>query len=73
VGGIVITAIFLYILFPTLTSVYESLRVQPLNIWWVLLAVVWTPLVGCAFAIMGAPWAKAYRDLVQADVSRTFA
>jgi hypothetical protein len=39
----------------------------------VVLAIIWTPLVGCAFAIMGAPWAKAYRDLVQADVSRTFA
>ncbi|HZZ35969.1 MAG TPA: hypothetical protein VFE03_09605 [Caulobacteraceae bacterium] len=35
-------------------------------------AVLWVPFAGCAYAIWGAPWAKAYRDLVQPDVTGTF-
>ncbi len=35
-------------------------------------AVLWVPLAGCAYAIMAAPFARAYRDLVQPDVSGTF-
>jgi hypothetical protein len=39
-----------------------------------LLAVVWVPLTGCAMAIMGAPWARAYRDLrPPRDIAETFA
>jgi hypothetical protein len=37
-----------------------------------VLAVIWAPISGCALALWGAPWARAYRDLVQPDVSRTF-
>jgi hypothetical protein len=38
----------------------------------VVFAVIWAPIAGCALALWGAPWAKAYRDLVQPDVSGTF-
>jgi hypothetical protein len=38
----------------------------------VVFAVLWVPLVGCAAAIMGAPWARAYRDLTHGDVAATF-
>ena len=36
-------------------------------------AVLWIPLTGCMFAISGAPWAKAYRDLSGPDLAATFA
>jgi len=36
------------------------------------LAVVWIPFSGCALALMGAPWARAYRDLVGPDLAATF-
>jgi hypothetical protein len=39
----------------------------------VIFAVLWVPLGGCAMAIMGAPWARAYRDLTHGDVAATFA
>ena len=38
----------------------------------VIFAVIWIPLTGCAFAIMGAPWARAYRDLSGPDLAATF-
>jgi hypothetical protein len=31
------------------------------------------PVSGALMAIMGAPWARAYRDLAQPDVAATFA
>jgi len=38
-----------------------------------VLAILWIPIAGAVIAIWGAPWGKAYRDLVQPDVSTTFA
>jgi hypothetical protein len=38
------------------------------------LAAIWVPLAGCLLAILGAPWARAYRDLRPArDIAETFA
>jgi hypothetical protein len=37
-----------------------------------IFAVLWVPFAGCVYAIWAAPWAKAYRDLVQPDVTGTF-
>jgi hypothetical protein len=34
--------------------------------------VISIPLTGCTFAIMGAPWAQAYRDLSGPDLAATF-
>jgi hypothetical protein len=45
-------------------------RISPLI---VIVAVLWVPLIGCVSAVMGAPWARAYRDLRPPDVSATFA
>ena len=39
----------------------------------VVLAVLWAPLAGVFMAVMGAPWARAYRDLNQTDLKETFA
>jgi hypothetical protein len=39
----------------------------------VLFAAIWTPFMGGLFAIAGAPWARAYRDLKPQDMSATFA
>lgn len=39
----------------------------------VVLAVLWAPVSGAFMAIMGAPWARAYRDLNQTDLKDTFA
>ena len=36
-------------------------------------AVAAIPLTGCFLAIVAAPWARAYRDLVAPDASETFA
>ena len=38
-----------------------------------IVGLVWVPLTGCVFAIMGAPWARAYRDLAGPDIASTFA
>jgi len=38
----------------------------------VIFAVTWIPLMGCAFAVIGAPWARAYRDLSGPDLAATF-
>jgi hypothetical protein len=38
----------------------------------VIMGIVWVPVTGCAFAIAGAPWAKAYRDLSGPDLAATF-
>ncbi|HEX7760598.1 MAG TPA: hypothetical protein VF459_13910 [Caulobacteraceae bacterium] len=38
-----------------------------------VLAVLWAPVMGAFMAIMGAPWARAYRDLNQSDLKETFA
>jgi hypothetical protein len=35
--------------------------------------IIGIPLTGCLMAIVAAPWAKAYRDLVQSDAAATFA
>jgi len=35
-------------------------------------ALIWIPLTGCSFAIIGAPWARAYRDLSGPDLAATF-
>jgi hypothetical protein len=37
-----------------------------------IFAVIWIPLTGCAFAVIGAPWARAYRDLSGPDLAATF-
>ncbi|HZL00617.1 MAG TPA: hypothetical protein VFC47_12030 [Caulobacteraceae bacterium] len=37
-----------------------------------IVALAWTPLVGCAMAIFAAPWARAYRDLVGPSVAAEF-
>jgi hypothetical protein len=60
IGGIVVTAICLYVLFPTLTSVYESLRVQPLDVWWVLLSVT------CDVLAFSCVW-RLQRVVLRAD------
>jgi len=39
----------------------------------VVFAVVWTLLTGCAVAVFGAPWARAYRDIAGPDVPAQFA
>ena len=31
----------------------------------ILAAVLWTPLMGCFIAVLGAPWARAYLDLTE--------
>jgi hypothetical protein len=39
-----------------------------------ILALIWIPLSGCAAAVIGAPWARAYRDLrPPRDIAETFA
>ncbi len=39
-----------------------------------IMAVLWVPLSGCLAAVMGAPWARAYRDLrPKRDIAETFA
>jgi hypothetical protein len=38
----------------------------------IIVAVLWIPLTGCVFAIIGAPWARAYRDLSGPDLAATF-
>jgi hypothetical protein len=39
-----------------------------------VMAVIWLPLSGGLLAVMGAPWAKAYRDLrPKGDIAETFA
>ncbi len=40
--------------------------------WLIGFAVVTAPLLGCGYAIMGAPWARVYRDLSGPDVAETF-
>ena len=45
-------------------------RLGPLVI---LVAVLWLPFIGGLTAIMGAPWARAYRDLKPSDLASTFA
>ena len=44
------------------------------NIWPILVVagLVTIPLNGGVLAIIGAPWARAYRDLAQPDVAATF-
>ncbi len=39
----------------------------------VVLAILWAPLAGAFMAVLGAPWARAYRDLNQTDLKETFA
>lgn len=40
----------------------------------VAFAVIWVPLYGCVLAIVGAPWARVYRDLKPpSDIASTFA
>jgi hypothetical protein len=40
----------------------------------VVLGVIWIPISGCVMAVMGAPWARAYRDLrPNRDIAETFA
>jgi hypothetical protein len=38
-----------------------------------LAGLLWIPISGAAVAVMGAPWARAYRDLVGPDLAVTFA
>jgi hypothetical protein len=45
-------------------------RLGPLLI---VAAVIWAPFAGCMIAIVGAPWARAYRDLKPVDIAATFA
>ncbi len=33
----------------------------------ILIAIILTPLIGCYFAIVGAPWARAYLDLTEPE------
>jgi hypothetical protein len=37
-----------------------------------VLGVLSVPLTGCTFAVMGAPWARAFRDLSGPDLAATF-
>jgi hypothetical protein len=40
----------------------------------IVFAIVWVPLYGCVLAILGAPWARVYRDLrPPRDIASTFA
>ena len=38
----------------------------------VIFGVMSIPLTGCTFAIVGAPWARAFRDLSGPDLAATF-
>jgi hypothetical protein len=39
-----------------------------------ILGLLWIPIAGCAAAVMGAPWARVYRDLrPRRDIAETFA
>jgi hypothetical protein len=39
----------------------------------VVVGLIQIPITGCTLAIIGAPWARAYRDLAPPDVAATFA
>jgi hypothetical protein len=58
---------------PTLFQQPPQILLAKLGPLIVLAAVIWVPFIGCTAAVLGAPWARAYRDLRPPDVAATFA
>ncbi len=58
---------------PALFQQPPQLLVSRLGLLFAVAALIWIPVFGCLFAIVAAPWARAYRDLQPPDLSATFA